>query len=126
MCRDRTETVLYPFCALRGKICPDGANPGDGVIRDPHGDLYGTAGGGVRGNGVVFELIPPNAESARWTETVLYSFCSLGGLFCTDGSDPIGVIRDAAGHLYGTTSEGGGCQSWCTGGSPQRSGNPPG
>jgi uncharacterized repeat protein (TIGR03803 family) len=39
-------------------------------------------------------------------ETVLYSFCSAGN--CADGTAPTaGVIRDAAGNLFGTTSLGG-------------------
>src|SRR5262249_28613665 len=41
------------------------------------------------------------------TETVLYSFCSQSG--CSDGEIPVaGLIADAAGNLYGTTSFGGG------------------
>jgi hypothetical protein len=35
-------------------------------------------------------------------ETVLYSFCSLTN--CADGAQPlVGLIRDSAGNLYGTT-----------------------
>jgi hypothetical protein len=58
------ETVLYPFCAGRGKTCPDGANPGTGVILDTVGGLYGTTTiGGTHVSqqgqaGTVFELTP--------------------------------------------------------------------
>jgi uncharacterized repeat protein (TIGR03803 family) len=45
---------------------------------------------------VVFEV------DAAGQETVLYSFA--GG---ADGGSPNGVIRDAAGHLYGTAYSGG-------------------
>jgi uncharacterized repeat protein (TIGR03803 family) len=38
----------------------------------------------------------------------LYSFCAQGGSSCTDGAIPTtGVIKDAAGNLYGTTIGGG-------------------
>lgn len=40
--------------------------------------------------------------------TSLYSFCSVGGVNCTDGAVPVaGVIQDASGNLYGTTLGGG-------------------
>ena len=39
---------------------------------------------------------------------VLHSFCAGGYPACTDGDEPNGgLIRDAAGNLYGTTTEGG-------------------
>ena len=38
----------------------------------------------------------------------LYSFCAQGGSNCTDGANPVtGVIKDAAGNLYGATTGGG-------------------
>jgi uncharacterized repeat protein (TIGR03803 family) len=83
----------------------DGADPAGGLSFDANGNLYGTAGeGGAVGQGVVFKL----AKTGK--ETVLHSF--QGG---TDGAFPVGnVIRDAAGNLYGTTSDGGGgCGSGC-------------
>ena len=51
-------------------------------------------------------FIPSPAYAARgWNQ--LYSFCPGGGS-CTDGRAPdAGLILDAAGNLYGTTSEGG-------------------
>lgn len=97
-----TETVLYNF---KGGS-EDGATPHDSVLMDSAGNLYGTttegAGGQCgRGCGIVFELTP--AASGPWTETVLHKFA--GG---TDGAAPFsGVIFDAAGNLYGTTTAGG-------------------
>ena len=93
------ETVLYTFTGGA-----DGGAPYAGVILDSAGNLYGTTqhGGGAQcgiyhGCGVVFKLDPTGHE------TVLHSFT--GG---ADGSLPIaGVILDAAGNLYGTTSAGG-------------------
>jgi uncharacterized repeat protein (TIGR03803 family) len=93
------ETVLYTFTGGA-----DGGYPTAGVIRDPAGNLYGTAtsGGNLSacggfGCGVVYKL------DTSGNETVLYSFT--GG---ADGGDPnAGVIRDAAGDFYGTTYSGG-------------------
>jgi uncharacterized repeat protein (TIGR03803 family) len=99
----RQETVLYSFLGM-----PDAGYPrfADGVIRDANGNLYGsTYGGGTFGFGAVFKLSPMGKE------TVLYSFT--GG---ADGNGPInGVIRDAKGNLYGTTTGGGEkhCQRGC-------------
>ena len=86
------ETVLYNFM---GGI--DGGEPFAGVIRDSAGNLYGTTfSGGASGQGMVYKLDPAGHE------TVLYSFT--GG---TDGGSPFaGVIRDSAGNLYGTTTNG--------------------
>ena len=87
-----TETVLYSFAGS-----PDGAYPYAGLLHDAAGNLYGTTkAGGVSGYGTVFKL------DANGTESVLHSFG--GG---TDGASPYaGVIRDAVGNLYGTTSGG--------------------
>jgi len=101
------EQVLYRFAGG-----DDGADPVAGLIADPQGNLYGTtfAGGGTgcggQGCGIVFELSPKNGGG--WSETVLTVF--QGG---NDGGAPIaGLIADAQGNLYGTTSIGGGtgCQ----------------
>jgi uncharacterized repeat protein (TIGR03803 family) len=89
------ETVLYSF---QGGT--DGSNVVSGVVRDPEGNLYGTTfqgGDSPCGCGTVFML-----DTLR-QETILYSFT--GG---ADGGNPFGtLVRDAAGHLYGTTEFGG-------------------
>jgi uncharacterized repeat protein (TIGR03803 family) len=98
--KDGNETVLYNFCSAAG--CADGFQPIAGLIMDGSGNLFGTAGGGTTGNGVVFEV------SRNGTETVLYSFCPNPGNGCTDGTGPSGgLILDSAGNLYGTTLTGG-------------------
>ena len=86
--------MLYSFA---GGV--DGANPIAGLVRDNKGNLYGTTvGGGAAGVGTVFKL------STTGRETVLHAFT--GGT--TDGANPFaGVLRDAAGKLYGTTFVGG-------------------
>ncbi len=87
------ETVLYRF---KGKA--DGRAPFGALIRDSAGNLYGTTmKGGTSRAGVVFKLDPTGKE------TVLYSF--RGG---ADGRTPqAGLMRDAAGNLYGVTLHGG-------------------
>jgi uncharacterized repeat protein (TIGR03803 family) len=85
------ETTLYSFTAL------DGEHPVATLIRDVFGNLYGTTYlGGSFARGTVFKL------DAAGTETVLYNFTGK-----RDGGYPYaGVIRDAAGNLYGTTTQG--------------------
>lgn len=85
----------------------DGAQTQGNLAMDPAGNLYGTTFfGGANGDGVVYKLSPPSSGVGRWTETVLYSFCSQSN--CADGANPpAGVILDSAGNLYGTTTDGG-------------------
>src|ERR1700733_6717526 len=91
--RHGTEKVLHSF-----QGGSDGAAPNGGVIEDASGTLFGTTtGGGAFGAGTVFSV-------RGKAETVLYSFAGGTG----DGSDPqAGLVMDAAGNLYGTTSAGG-------------------
>jgi uncharacterized repeat protein (TIGR03803 family) len=92
-----TESVIYRFSGGA-----DGGGPRSSLIIDSEGNLFGTTyGGGVYGQGTVFELTPSNGI---WTENVLYSFAGGGG----DGASPYaGVIFDGLGNLYGTTTKGG-------------------
>ena len=96
-----TETVLYAFTGGA-----DGKSPLAPLVLDPSGNLYGTTYDGGKpfacfydndSCGVVFKL------DTAGTETVLYTFRGE-----TDGRYPsTGVLRDPAGHLYGTTQDGG-------------------
>jgi uncharacterized repeat protein (TIGR03803 family) len=98
------EKVIYSFCPAQ--LCPDGANPMASLISDPAGNLYGTAyyGGNsncIRGCGTVFEL---TRADGKWKQKVLHHFENNG----QDGYYPAAsLIFDAAGNLYGTTSQGG-------------------
>ena len=76
----------------------DGGNPVDGFMMNSRGMFFGTASsGGGSGLGVVFKA------NAKGTVTVLHSFT--GG---SDGATPNGgVIEDASGAIYGTTTAGG-------------------
>jgi len=95
-------TTLYAF-----KDQPDGGLPYGGLIFDKAGNLYGTTYyAGAHDVGTVYKLARSNGT---WTESVLYSF--KGG---TDGAQPIGgLVTDAAGSLYGTTSGGGAASCSC-------------
>jgi uncharacterized repeat protein (TIGR03803 family) len=99
------ETLLYSFTGGS-----DGGGPRSVLIFDAQGNLYGTTEGGGSsfvcdgGCGTIFELSPNNGS---WTETALYSFCSLSE--CADGEEPLvgPLVRDSTGNLYGTTIFGG-------------------
>ncbi|HVI08994.1 MAG TPA: choice-of-anchor tandem repeat GloVer-containing protein [Candidatus Binatia bacterium] len=88
---DGRETVLYQFGPS-----PDASSPGT-LMRGSDGNLYGTSvGGGAFGYGTIFRYGPGG-------ERILYSFT--GG---SDGGSPSssGVVQDAEGNLYGTTTDG--------------------
>ena len=71
----------------------DGGGLWGSLAFDANGNLYGTtSGGGVYGDGTVFELTP--GSNGRWSETILHSFPS----FPEDGGAPFSTpILDAAG-----------------------------
>jgi uncharacterized repeat protein (TIGR03803 family) len=88
-----TESVLYTF---QGKS--DGAYPTGGLISDAAGNLYGTT------ETSVFELSPPAPSGSSWTFALLHEFTGAPN----DGTySHAGLVRDAAGNLYGTTLWGG-------------------
>jgi uncharacterized repeat protein (TIGR03803 family) len=99
------QTALHTFM---GKA--DGEFPGPGLFQDAAGNLYGTAAGGILGNGksgagVVFKI------DTSGNYAVLYTFA--GG---SDGTGPNGsLIMDAAGNLYGTTLSSGSCVHYVCG-----------
>ncbi|HTQ54809.1 MAG TPA: choice-of-anchor tandem repeat GloVer-containing protein [Bryobacteraceae bacterium] len=87
------ETPLHSFGGGA-----DGANPWAGVTRDTAGNLYGTAAlGGSSNAGVVYKI------DFAGNYSVLYSFTN-----GPDGGQPYSAVSvDAAGNIYGTTSQGG-------------------
>jgi uncharacterized repeat protein (TIGR03803 family) len=94
-----TEKILYSFAAS----ATDGIFPNGNLIFDDAGNLYGvTQDGGEAGCGTAY-MLSPNGTGG-WTETILHSFKAT----TTDGAfPPAGLIMDASGNLYGTTSAGG-------------------
>jgi len=88
-----SETVIWSFGGSA-----DGSKPYGGLITDASGNFYGTTyNGGLYGKGTIFKL------QTDGTESVLWSFGS-----GTDDQNPYaGLIADAQGNLYGTTTAGG-------------------
>lgn len=79
----------------------DGGEPESGVVFGTDGNLYGTASEYGHTDlgccGSVYQLVK---SGSGWTENTLYDFTD-----GNDGSTPYGgVIQDAAGNLYGTTT----------------------
>ena len=89
--------TIYSF-----KGQPDAGFPYGALLFDNSGNAYGTTYyDGANDLGAVYELSPK--PTGEWKEKVLYSF--KGG---SDGNSSISnLVFDAAGNLYGTTSEGG-------------------
>ncbi len=97
----QTLTTLHAFAGGT-----DGALPFDGVVRDTHGNLYGTTGYGgdpscnssftPSGCGTVYKLDPSGKE------TILHAFTG-----ASDGQVPTTQVLLSGSNLYGTTSQGG-------------------
>ena len=97
-------STLYDFAGGS-----DGADPIGGVVIGPGGALYGTTQqGGPENDGTVFALTPPptfcRSLTCYWNETILHTFTG-----APDGFNPWGetLVFDAAGNIYGTTTNGG-------------------
>jgi len=91
-----TPTTLVNFDGTHG------AFPRGSLIADGNGNLFGTAGfGGLSTDGTIFEIVK-TASGYSSTPTTLISFNG------TNGANPVsGLIADANGNLFGTTSNGG-------------------
>jgi len=89
------ERELHGFCRAR-----DGTTPGYGALSmDGSGNLYGTTTGGGAGDyGVAFALMP---SGGGWKFVKLHEFDE------SEGGDLLGgLVRDAAGNLYGSEYRG--------------------
>jgi len=101
-----TEKVLHSFAGGT-----DGANPNGGLVLDGTGAIYGTTAAGGNNNckttasvgcGTAFELKPPVARGASWSETMLHRFTD-----SQDGENPSAGLIFGGSNLYGTTLTGG-------------------
>jgi len=94
---DGTMTVVHAFDTNRNS--GDASAPWGSLAMDAGGNLYGTSQrGGAAGGGALFKVAPDG------TESIVYSFGSERG----DGTPPNGgVLIDAAGNFYATTTSGG-------------------
>jgi uncharacterized repeat protein (TIGR03803 family) len=90
-----TAHVLHKFVGGQN----DGVFGSGNLVFDKDVNLYGTTqGGGISGNGTVFEMSP--GRHGKWSEKIVYSFPSAA-------NPSSGIVFDAAGNAYGNTSEGG-------------------
>jgi len=98
-----TVTILYNF-----SDGADGNSPNAGLIRDAHGNFYGTTSYGgdftcdFLGCGTVFKL------DRTGKLTVLHTFAGPEGAGPRDG-----LVMDSSGNLYGTTNVGGAPTCYC-------------
>lgn len=89
------ERILFNFSGTGTGMRPTAA-----LTMDSAGNLYGTTRlGGAFDHGVAFEL--KHWPRGGWSQKVLFSFDAAG-----DEESPFGIICDAAGNLYGTSSGG--------------------
>jgi uncharacterized repeat protein (TIGR03803 family) len=92
-----TYTAIHAF-SFSNMILGYGTS---GVIQGPDGNLYGLAGGGTAGRGIVFQLSTDGSVF-----NILHNFAD--GSIPKDGYAPEGVLTVGKdNNLYGTTSMGG-------------------
>jgi uncharacterized repeat protein (TIGR03803 family) len=84
------HTIVYAFTGGA-----DGGSPGNGVISDPKGRLFGTA------SDTIFMLTAPATAGSMWHETVLHTFTGPDGFTAIT---PLTLFNNA---LYGTTEQAG-------------------
>lgn len=97
-----TRTEIHEF----GSNDKDGIDPDGTPVLDSAGNIYGTTESGLSAQyGTVYKLTPVTTgkKKGTWTEEILHSFKTL-----KNGNWPqSAVVLDAAGNIYGTTTEGG-------------------
>ena len=90
-----TPTTLFNFAF------PEAYAPKGSLLADANGNLFGTTSLGASGFGSVFEIVKTGNTYAN-APIVLASFNG------SNGANPVGgLIADASGNLFGTTTQGG-------------------
>src|SRR5580765_3968137 len=88
--------VIYSF-----QNGSDGNSPISNLVRDLHGNLYGTTSEGGLGSGTIFKLKP--IGGGQWTESVVHTFVGPAD----GGFSYNGMVVDRFGNFYGATVHGG-------------------
>jgi uncharacterized repeat protein (TIGR03803 family) len=105
------EKLAFSFSGANGDL------PYAGLILDAAGNFYGTTySGGRNGTGTVYRMTPH--ADGQLNEKVIHNFALCNQNQCPDGFAPFGgLVFDAQGNLYGTTTLGGGASTVCDQGS---------
>ncbi|MGO8795842.1 MAG: choice-of-anchor tandem repeat GloVer-containing protein [Candidatus Sulfotelmatobacter sp.] len=92
-------SVVHAFCSLAN--CADGKWPQFAPVQGSDGNLYGTTSdGGSAGAGVLYDLTTSGRFNIVHTFLCRYTACPRGG-------EPIAVVQDSEGNLFGVTQFGG-------------------
>jgi uncharacterized repeat protein (TIGR03803 family) len=92
-------TVVHAFCSSAN--CADGQWPEFPPVQGSDGNIYGTTSyGGTADSGVLYDLTPAGRFNVVHTFLCYHTICNRGG-------DPIGVVQDPEGNLFGVTEFGG-------------------
>jgi uncharacterized repeat protein (TIGR03803 family) len=92
-------SVVHAFCSSAN--CADGQWPGLPPVQGSDGNLYGTTSyGGIADAGVLYDLTPAGRFNVVHTFLCYYTICNRGG-------DPLSVVQDPKGNLFGVTQSGG-------------------
>lgn len=97
------ETVIHKFTGAADGFAPRA------IVIDAQGNIFGvTSAGGAGGSGVAFKMSP--LAIGGWGFKILHSFPASS----SDGVDPISLILDKSGNVYGVAQGGGttGCNGF--------------
>lgn len=93
-CSDTSPSIRLTYAGAASGAPYDGTSP---LYAANY--TYGFSGG----EGAVFSLTPADGE---WTQATLYRFCLKKN--CPDGENPMALLADSSGNLFGTTEHAGG------------------
>ena len=85
-----------------GSTGPDGGSP-NAVVFDNSGNIFGVAGGGAYGEGMIWEI----TASGSYLDLHDFGATFFTGVSDMSGAGPLGIAIDRNGNLFGVTYEGG-------------------